>query len=425
MHNVKAWLNKIAQPIQAAQDPESNKEPAHAHVQWMTSDNENFFPASKNIKKLTPGFYEIRSSMAGGMFFGKVDMATEDIIKFPETESDSVVQEIDKFWAEEQKFRESKLAYKRGILLYGPPGSGKTCTIKMILEDVIKRGGVAVKFDDPYAFTAGMKILRDIQPETPVVALMEDLDSILSYNSESRVINVIDGVDGIDKVVFLATTNYPEKLGSRIMNRPSRFDRRFFIGMPNAQSRRIYLENKLKGKDQDIGKWVDDTENLSIAHLKELVVAVTILENKYDDAIEILKGMSKKIDSSTWDTLGDGEALAKAIMEVKLAKKKTREKDRIPGGLADDRDVSEFDPEQLGKGMQVEKEHADDPGLALEIAKDHLSEFPKYYDALDEMEKGLKKKKASRWGSGWNSELLPGMVFASRKEMEGALERLS
>lgn len=424
MRNVKAWLNKVAQD-----SDDGNKEPVHAHVQWMTSDNENFFPASKNVKKLTPGFYEIKSSMSGGMFFGKVDMATEDIIKFPETESDSVVQEIDKFWAEEKKFREAKLAYKRGILLYGPPGSGKTCTIKMILEDVIKRGGVAVKFDDPYAFTAGMKILRDIQSETPVVALMEDLDSILSYNSESRVINVIDGVDGIDKVVFLATTNYPEKLGSRIMNRPSRFDKRFFIGMPNSQSRRIYLENKLKGKGQNIEKWVNDTENLSIAHLKELVVAVTILENKYDDAIETLKGMAKKIDSSTWDTLGDGEALAKAIMEVKLAQKKTKEKDRIPGGLADDRDVSECDPEQLGKGLQVEKEHTDDPGVASEIAEDHLSEFSDYYDALDDMEEELKKKKekkkASRWGSGWNSEMLPGMVFASRKEMEEALKRLS
>ena len=51
------------------------------------------------------------------------------------------------------------------------------------------------------------------------------------------------------------TTNYPEKLGARIINRPSRFDKRFKIDLPNAESRKIYFEYLINGKDlKDIGK---------------------------------------------------------------------------------------------------------------------------------------------------------------------------
>jgi len=53
--------------------------------------------------------------------------------------------------------------------------------------------------------------------------------------------------------------------------------------------------------------------------------------------------------------------------------------DEIPGGLADEDSPSEFDPEQIAKGIKVEMEHTDDPHIALEIAMDHLHEDPQYY----------------------------------------------
>jgi len=61
--------------------------------------------------------------------------------------------------------------------------------------------------------------------------------------------------------------------------------------------------------------------------------------------------------------------------------------DNIEGGLADDADVMEFDPQQIVKGIEVEMEHTKDPKVALEIAMDHLKELPDYYTRLDAMEK--------------------------------------
>lgn len=65
--------------------------------------------------------------------------------------------------------------------------------------------------------------------------------------------------------------------------------------------------------------------------------------------------------------------------------------DVIPGGLADDKDPGDFDPEALAKGIKVEMEHTDDEDVAREIAMDHLSEHPGYYTALEDMEKSLEK----------------------------------
>lgn len=63
-------------------------------------------------------------------------------------------------------------------------------------------------------------------------------------------------------------------------------------------------------------------------------------------------------------------------------------KDLLPGGLADKKLPAQFPPEQLAKGLNVELEHTDDRRTALEIAMDHLSEDPRYYDKLQKMEEG-------------------------------------
>lgn len=67
-------------------------------------------------------------------------------------------------------------------------------------------------------------------------------------------------------------------------------------------------------------------------------------------------------------------------------------KDVIKGGKADCCDDDEFDAGQLKKGIKVEAEHTDNKEIAKEIAKDHLSEFDRYYDALKQMEDKLKNE---------------------------------
>jgi len=282
-----------------------HKEDKHVkYNQWTTSDDLNYFPAGLTRKSLPPGVYEIMNSDTLGIFFQRIKVNLHNLIRFPDSNSNRVIREIRRFWEKKEIFEEHDILYKRGICLWGPPGSGKTCTIQFIMKDVIGLGGVVFKFGNPNIFSHGIRIFREIQSDTPVVVLMEDIDGILEMYNESVVLNLLDGVDNVENVVFLATTNYPEKLGARIINRPSRFDKRFKIGHPSAESRKIYFEHIFKNGELaqvDLDDWVTDTDGMSIAHLKELYVAVMVIGDEYDEAIETLRSMSDTV-SSSYDT---------------------------------------------------------------------------------------------------------------------------
>lgn len=287
------------------------------YCQWMSDDKKAFFPASVTYDALTPAVYEVRCDHSRGLYFQKIPLKTEELIRFPDSNSDEIIKEIQTFWERSELYNSYGIVHKRGMLLYGPPGSGKSSTLQIIINDVInKRKGCVIKFEDPGYFIDAMRKFREIQPETPVVALMEDLDSIVSKYNRSEVLNVLDGVNHVDKVVFLATTNYPEMLEERFTNRPSRFDRRFHMPHLNAKSREIYFNHLLNGKGDliekygtkiDIQQWVKDTEDMSIAHLKELFVSVAILNVPYEDKIKDLVKLNEERPSSREDensTLG-------------------------------------------------------------------------------------------------------------------------
>lgn len=72
--------------------------------------------------------------------------------------------------------------------------------------------------------------------------------------------------------------------------------------------------------------------------------------------------------------------------------------DMIPGGKADKKSNEDFDPKQIAMGKKIEMEHVDDPAMAEEISRDHLTEFPDYYSRLKRMEAAAEKAKEGSCG---------------------------
>lgn len=279
------------------------------YKQWSSADGKSFFPIAKTYEKLIPDVYEPKQ-IENQIFFYKVNFSTEDLITFDDSAIDKVVSEIQKFWNSKEKFKKFGFPYKRGILLYGVAGSGKSCAIKLIIQQVIKMGGIGLRFDHPPTFINCTRVLRQIQPDVPIVVIMEDLDAIIHQYNESYILNMLDGIDGFENIVYLATTNYPEELEGRIVNRPSRFDKRFHIGYPNEKSREIYFEFLQKkhheGKIENIDRWIKDTKNFTFAHMKELFISVKLFDTPYEDAIKEITKMRDKISSEDDNNSGVG-----------------------------------------------------------------------------------------------------------------------
>lgn len=271
--------------------------------QWTSPDGKVYMAAGETVKEVPPGLYNVGVLQDGSPYFSSIPLRDEKLMRLENSATDEVVAEIQKFWGLKEKFKKMGLLHKRGILLHGPSGTGKSCAIQLLVRDVVERGGVAINFDIPDGYIYATRVFRNIQPETPIVVIMEDLESSLQQGGrgfESKLLNVLDGVEAtINHVVYVATTNFPETLGQRIANRPSRFDRRICIPNPDLKARKLYLEF-IATEPLDSGeleKWAVDTEGLAYAHLKELYVGVKALERPYEEVLAALKEMGKNISS--------------------------------------------------------------------------------------------------------------------------------
>jgi len=268
----------------------------------------NFFPCDESVKELAPAQYEVCHSPNSGFFFQQKNACFDELMQLPDSASEEIYKNIETFWTKEQRFRNFGFLWKRGILLWGPAGSGKTCTLQLISQSIIKQGGISVYVSNPTITAGGLAIFRRIEPDRPCVVMLEDLDAMISNHGEHEVLALLDGELQIDNVVFIATTNYPERLDKRIVNRPSRFDIVKLIGMPKPAARKMYLSAKnkrLKKNPEELSQWVKATDGFSIAHLKEVIVSVEVFEVPLEQAIKRLQKMidyhPKSTDASPRD----------------------------------------------------------------------------------------------------------------------------
>lgn len=268
-----------------------------------------YFPCEQSVSTLPPGQYTIEHSQDRGIFFSKKDVNLDDLVQLPDSATSAVLKEIDEFWRREDIYRKYRYLWKRGVLLWGPPGSGKTTTVQLISQKIITMGGIAVYVSNPKHAAFGLKLMRKVEPKRPIVVMLEDLDAIAAHH-EADLLSLLDGELQIDNVVFVATTNYPERLDKRIVNRPSRFDLVKKVPMPTPDARRTYLLNREPdleiettkrpaGDVKSVDYWVELTDGFSIAHLKEVILGVRCFGKPIEDVVKRMKTMMKNPPSST------------------------------------------------------------------------------------------------------------------------------
>ena len=239
---------------------------------------------------------------AGGpnaMMFGKsnakVYVKSSDGIKFSdvagEDEAKENLKEIVEYLHDPKKYQEIGASMPKGILLVGPPGTGKTMLAKAVAGEAnvpffSMSGSEFVEMFVGMGASKVRDLFRQAKEKAPCIVFIDEIDAIgkkrdgqLGGNDEreqtlNQLLTEMDGFEGNTGVIILAATNRPESLDPAL-TRPGRFDRRVPVELPDLKGREEILKVHAKkiriAEDVDFNKVARMASGASGAELANIV----------------------------------------------------------------------------------------------------------------------------------------------------------
>lgn len=203
--------------------------------------------------------------------FKDIKNATFDNLCLEEKFLHQLKSEVSNFLNSKPIYEKYKLPWKRGIILMGPPGNGKTHFLKAL----INHSGMRCIYVKEWGHTA--KMFLTFRHLAPCIVVFEDLDSLVKSHNLSNFLNEMDGFAKNNGLLFIATTNHPDRIDAALLKRPSRFDRIYEFKLPSFSLRSAYfkkwneqVDDEMKISEKEIKEIAKATEGLSFASLKEL-----------------------------------------------------------------------------------------------------------------------------------------------------------
>ncbi|QXJ27224.1 CDC48 family AAA ATPase [Saccharolobus shibatae] len=192
-------------------------------------------------------------------------------------------------------YQNSGIEPPKGILLFGPPGTGKTMLAKAVATEsganfIAVRGPEILSKWVGESEKAVREIFRKARMYAPAVIFFDEIDSIapirgISYDSgvTERIVNQLlaemDGIEKLENVVVIAATNRPDILDPALL-RPGRFEKLIYVPPPDKRARieilKVHTRNIVLGEDISLEDVAEKTEGYTGADLAALVREATM-----------------------------------------------------------------------------------------------------------------------------------------------------
>lgn len=214
--------------------------------------------------------------------FHAIKNATFDNLVLQGNLKQTISEDITSFFTARDLYKTYNLPWKRGLLFVGPPGNGKTHAVKALINLLEKPCLYVKSFTAEYSSDAEniSKVFAKARKTAPCILVLEDLDSLLTPENRAFFLNELDGFAANAGIVTLATTNHPERLDPAILDRPSRFDRKYPFDLPGYPERIEYimlwntsLHSLMRLPTEAITQIATLTNGFSFAYLKELFLS--------------------------------------------------------------------------------------------------------------------------------------------------------
>ncbi|WMW21349.1 CDC48 family AAA ATPase [Methanolobus mangrovi] len=184
----------------------------------------------------------------------------------------------------------------RGIMLFGPPGTGKTMLAKAVATES-EANFISIKGPELLSRYVGeseravRETFRKAKQAAPTIIFFDEIDSMASERGSSvdahatervvsQILTEIDGVEELKDVVIIAATNRPDIVDPALL-RPGRFDRLIYVRPPDRQSRekifQIHLDDKPLAEGVDVHELADITEGYVGADIESISREATML----------------------------------------------------------------------------------------------------------------------------------------------------
>lgn len=259
------------------------------------------------MKKTITYLVDTESGVEKKTFDVDQSIQREDVLLDVQIKND-IFRTIDEFFMNDGAFyKQYNLPYKRGILLYGAPGNGKTTLVRSI-TGTTDAPVIYWQITEHTGSYTIQEVFNTVARLAPAILVIEDIDSMPSH-TRSTFLNILDGARVRAGLFIIGTTNYPERIDPALINRAGRFDSTYELTTPVTDIRKKYLQQLDQQQlliEEQLIEITTLTAGLSMSQLNELYMSIA-LGFHYDKKIEYkrrikdLQKQHKRANDGNWD----------------------------------------------------------------------------------------------------------------------------